>query len=483
MQNLYSALLPTHGHVLEETKAPFQLFKERHLQAMWLEQKYFHPLVTSAGETVKVISPGIWNQSAGPDFLKAHLVIGNAEVFGDVELHLSPNDWYYHGHQRDPRYNQVVLHVSLWDQKKTKPITSLSGKTIPHVSLENRLTCQLSKLTELIDIDLYPYQTFSGSGKCANLLFKDLTDHQTLEFFQSAAAWRLHQKNQNIAYRVEDFSLRFHAGLSMALGYKNNTEIFLQMFLWLYPLREIGEEAILALALGASGVFENKGLSKWGGGDYYQRMHALYAMLAITYPIPTKYDLVSHQVRPLNHPIRRLACLAKLLTDENLSKILQSMIQVWNKGWQNPKKWSSLKKDWLTLLPCYTDPHWSSHYLFENEPKAGQLPMIGNSLKQEMLVNVFFPLLSQEILERSQPKELESFKNFYHTFSTVCSGKTKYLTHRFFGESPKKQLLKKVDVEQGAFQLHRDFCIHYESSCEGCPFIENYKKKFKIHPS
>src|ERR1700761_5455772 len=71
---------------IAENVVPYPFLRERHLQAMWLEQKYFKNLTTTEGEAIIVLSPGIWNSEGGPDFLKAHLKIGHREIRGDVEL-------------------------------------------------------------------------------------------------------------------------------------------------------------------------------------------------------------------------------------------------------------------------------------------------------------------------------------------------------------------------------------------------------------
>src|ERR1700733_3251385 len=84
---------PVENSELAETQYPYLHITERHLQVMWLEQKYFRGLATPEGFPIEVISPGIWNSEAGPDFLKAHLRIGPDEVKGDVELHLSDEGW------------------------------------------------------------------------------------------------------------------------------------------------------------------------------------------------------------------------------------------------------------------------------------------------------------------------------------------------------------------------------------------------------
>ena len=68
-------------------------------------------LVTTDGREVEVIDPGLQNRNAGPDFFNAKVKIGGALWVGNVEIHNRSNDWYLHGHDSDPRYDNVVLHI------------------------------------------------------------------------------------------------------------------------------------------------------------------------------------------------------------------------------------------------------------------------------------------------------------------------------------------------------------------------------------
>jgi len=63
------------------------------------------------GERVVVIAPGRRNDGAGPDFLGAVLLIDGRMVCGAVEMHLRESDWFAHGHQHDPAYDGVILHL------------------------------------------------------------------------------------------------------------------------------------------------------------------------------------------------------------------------------------------------------------------------------------------------------------------------------------------------------------------------------------
>jgi hypothetical protein len=156
VDNPYATLLQISSDYAAEDLAKYNWITERHLQVIWLEQKYFANLVTHEGLAVQVISAGIWNSDAGPDFLKAHVIIGNKEYKGDIEIHLDPRSWYTHGHHTDERYSQVILHVSLWTPKRDHTVYNHFNEPISNIYLENSLTLPLNRLVSLIDLDLYP---------------------------------------------------------------------------------------------------------------------------------------------------------------------------------------------------------------------------------------------------------------------------------------------------------------------------------------
>ena len=97
----------------EEPETDGVAWNERHLQCIWADAR-LRPaaLATTGGEPVEVLSPGVWNGGPGPDFRGAVLRIGGRRAAGDVEIHVRPSDWAAHGHDADPRYDRVVLHVA-----------------------------------------------------------------------------------------------------------------------------------------------------------------------------------------------------------------------------------------------------------------------------------------------------------------------------------------------------------------------------------
>lgn len=89
-------------------------FPERTLQALWFAGALPEAaLRTDAGLPVEVLDPGTWNRGGGPDFLGARLRIGGRTERGHVEVHCDERDWERHGHDGDPAYDDLLLHLTL----------------------------------------------------------------------------------------------------------------------------------------------------------------------------------------------------------------------------------------------------------------------------------------------------------------------------------------------------------------------------------
>lgn len=467
--NLYSELLNNRLLVVNEKPKTYQFMTERHLQAVWLEQKYFKNLKTKEGNKIEILSPGIWNAEAGPDFLKAHIVVNGKEYKGDIEIHLNEEEWYHHGHHKDERYDNVVLHVSLWKNSSDKGIIKSNDQATITACLEEYLTISINRIVQLIDLDLYPYRRFSGSGKCASSCFKKLNENEINTFFVSAANWRLKQKKKYLEIRFGDINKQVMGGIAMALGYKHNSEAFADLFSYLLSLRDEPEDELLAVAFGCCGFFDKKCPQHWLDNSYYQNLKILW---------DAKKNLILHQaeirldhVRPYNHPIRRIVYLVKMLKDHESDFIWKNIFLCWEEYLRNEddkRVLKNFKESIFNTIPNYLDSYWNHHYTFENSPKDEFLSLMGESLKSQIVINTVLPILFCEQKEEHQ----SAFDKCYSLMQTTESTKGKYLKYRFFGDSQKGKILENSQTEQGAFQLHKDFCIHYEASCDGCPFIE-----------
>ncbi|MDI6401609.1 DUF2851 family protein [Balneolaceae bacterium ANBcel3] len=152
------------------------IINERFFHFLW-ENLHFSAgkLKTTCGKDVHVIHPGTSNKGDGPDYTFAHLRFDTLSVYGDIELHLHNNDWYHHGHHKDPVYNRVILHVIPQYSRRSIPAASADNTRIPTLELLPYLPeklFQLWKRFQLPDVlpcaglmKTMPSSVFSGIVK------------------------------------------------------------------------------------------------------------------------------------------------------------------------------------------------------------------------------------------------------------------------------------------------------------------------------
>jgi hypothetical protein len=86
---------------------------EFELTALWLLGR-----VPQAVLPWPLLRPGRAGRGPGPDVREAAFLLPNGVVrSGDVEVHLRSSDWAHHGHDGDPAYDHVVLHL-VWLQDR-----------------------------------------------------------------------------------------------------------------------------------------------------------------------------------------------------------------------------------------------------------------------------------------------------------------------------------------------------------------------------
>ena len=114
---------------------PF-IFTERLLQKIWLRGEFdASRAATEDGRPLRVLHPGRWNLLGGPDFCRARLRLGEANLCGDVELHLYAGDWTAHAHAADPAYDGVALHVVLFPPGPGEQARRADGCALPTLVL------------------------------------------------------------------------------------------------------------------------------------------------------------------------------------------------------------------------------------------------------------------------------------------------------------------------------------------------------------
>lgn len=119
------------------------MIQEEVIQQLW-NLRYFcgKPLQGTKGEIIEIISVGSLNKHAGPDFFNARVRIDGTEWAGNVEMHIKSSDWIKHGHNNDPSYDSVVLHVVMEHDQELRSLNQLS---VPTVEISNYLPPSIQK--------------------------------------------------------------------------------------------------------------------------------------------------------------------------------------------------------------------------------------------------------------------------------------------------------------------------------------------------
>lgn len=102
-------------------------YREELFQWIWQQVEFdCRNLRTTCGKPLQIIDTGSLNHGAGPDFLGAHLRIGEKDWYGSVEIHKKPEEWRQHGHHKDEVFNSVILHV-VYEFGRVKRIQTKDG--------------------------------------------------------------------------------------------------------------------------------------------------------------------------------------------------------------------------------------------------------------------------------------------------------------------------------------------------------------------
>jgi hypothetical protein len=95
---------------------PTRSLSEADLSRLWQGQLFpAEALTTRDGMRLRVVYRGRLAGGPGPDFRDAIIAAPGTLLQGDVELHVRSSDFRRHGHDRDPAYGSIVLHVVFHD--------------------------------------------------------------------------------------------------------------------------------------------------------------------------------------------------------------------------------------------------------------------------------------------------------------------------------------------------------------------------------
>jgi len=340
--------------------------REEYLHYIWKFSLFdFKDLRTSNNETIEIVNKGTHNTNAGPDFLNARIKIDKTLWVGNVELHIKASDWDKHLHQKDPAYDNVILHVVLLDDKD---IVNSKGNSFPTLSLSSR-----------IDESHYSsYQNLINSKSkipCEKYL-PDASELKILAMKDRMIVNRLQRKTQLAFDALErtnnDYSRVLYEMLASNFGFKVNAAPFEELAKRL-PLSIIQKNCderikIEALVFGVAGFLDEHYYDA-----YPRQLIKEFKFLSEKYRLKSinKSAWKFMRLRPSNFPTIRLAQFASFLFK--------------NKGLKNLLEIKDLK-EWKNTFKVFAAQYWNDHSQFDKSAKY-RSKALGDSSIDNILIN------------------------------------------------------------------------------------------------
>ena len=355
---------------------------EDFLQYVWSQRLYgSERQETTSGDVVEILNPGILNSNAGPDFFNAQVKIGNVTWAGNVEIHISSDDWVRHHHNDDPAYNNVILHVV--GRSTGSPVFNSRGQLIPEIELRfpssllsnlEALLCQKSNL---------PVRCSAMLGSVSPIVRTSWLDSLLFE--------RLEAKSRRFELLVDeaggDRDQAFFVLLARAMGGRVNSEP-MELLARFTPLRIIQKHPNAlqaeALLLGQSGLLDASDSTDL----YVKDLKREYALLRNKFNLePVDNSLWKYlRMRPANFPDLRLAQLASIL--RSLHGSFESLF--------HGRSLSDIDK----LFQCEVSDYWQSHYrvgVMADNAKGGSL---GAATRRIILINAVIPYMLADAIRK-----------------------------------------------------------------------------------
>lgn len=269
-------------------------------------------LKSSDGEPLTVINLGQHNLDAGPDFLMSHIVLGDKEWYGNIEIHIRSSDWDRHHHQNDDAYNNVILHV-VWINDKV--IYRKDGSTIP--------TMLLSSFVDPNLLDRYSTMMNTTNWIPCQSQLSSINSLKKTMWLDALSFERLETKVETIfdllADHENDWERVFWIWLCRCMGLKVNADTF----------HELGEKLPLSLLqkyrsdmLKIEAIFFGTAgfLSEEGDDEYTKMLYNEFIYQRRAHEITVvngKWKRL--RMRPYNFPELRIAQLVALFNQKSVS--------------------------------------------------------------------------------------------------------------------------------------------------------------------
>ncbi|MCC6398293.1 MAG: DUF2851 family protein [Bacteroidetes bacterium] len=384
------------------------------------------PLTTSDGIPVRILFNGTPNLDGGPDFLDALVRIGNCSYHGDIEIHRSPEDWYAHGHDTDPHYNRVVLHVVAGSPARAVAVRTAARRTLPLLILDHTL------LNSTVPEPVEPRETLLTS------ITLRLNRCRSPRMFLQRKGWeRIQNRIERLEHRVKQLfeegrhavaepEVRYEgspgeipvaeyewtrAELRMpwvweqvlyevimeACGYSRNAAPFLALarnvpLITLRMHRLEDPVAMMALLFGAAGLLPvSTRIPQGESRTLVRRLRRKWNTARRITPVQALHetDWLFFRLRPANFPTARLAAMVFLLPGLFSPGAFHRIRMIVSNGTGSPRQRLSALRRLFHVAP---NEYWRRHLRF-NATSTSMGASLGRQRIDTVLLNGVLPLI------------------------------------------------------------------------------------------
>ena len=471
---------------------------ERFIRLIWQRQLFTTAgLTTSDGRAVVILSPGRVNEDAGPDFSDARIRIGSTTFQGDVELHRTAADWHAHGHQTDPHYNRVILHVVMFDDGMRPPAATAAHRTLPVLVLHPFLdrgsgTALMASLSDGEDGAAPPLACRTANTNVSTSVIRRWIEHQA-EARMQLKIHRFHERLRELiderrsivrepypryygnpddipkpreAFTQRDAASRqlweqlLYEGMMEGLGYAKNEAAFAALARSV-PLVTLARQglhdtpAIMALLFGTAGLLPStRKVSDRESRAYLRPLRRRWRELrpVIKGPLLHEADWRFFRLRPGNFPTVRLAAFCRLLPKLFGEDGFRRTVTLFKSHTLSSK---DRRRGLVVQCTDTPDLFWLHHYRFARASRTSGSGL-GASRADDLVVNVILPIVllyARVFRDATVRRNARAFLADLPPTqqNTIC----RRVEEQLLGD---KVRLGSAFLQQGAIQLYRFYC-------------------------
>jgi hypothetical protein len=221
-------------------------------------------------------------------------------------------------------------------------------------------------------------------------------------------------------------------------------------------LRDMKPEARLAHLFGLAGFLPNESVTRLPSEPrgWLRQLWEIWwkARGPLDYALLPRSQWHLAGLRPLNRPERRLAALAQIVP--RVPELLAAL------------KARDADRFAGTLL-AIRDPFWEKHATLTGAPLRAPCRLIGEERVHDILINVFWPMVS---LEEPEAAQLALRKT-----NAAANDAARIASQRLLISALTPKQTREALVQQGLLQVFHDYCQTDCSQCRDCTFPELVK--------